>query len=61
MDFNKLAILARVFFLGLMLSVFAVPVWAVHDLGTFELEGNATDEAIDGDDWESIYDGSTEA
>ncbi|NMV12246.1 hypothetical protein HKB26_03240, partial [Vibrio parahaemolyticus] len=46
MDFNKLVILARAFCLGLILSVFASPTWAVHDLGTFELEGNATDEAV---------------
>lgn len=48
MDFNKLVILARAFCLGLILSVFASPTWAVHDLGTFELEGNATDEAVAG-------------
>ncbi|WP_274016657.1 hypothetical protein [Vibrio parahaemolyticus] len=61
MDFNKLVILARAFCLGLILSVFASPTWAVHDLGTFELEGNATDEAVEGDDWENIYDGSDSA
>lgn len=61
MDFNKLVILARAFCLGLILSVFASPTWAVHDLGTFELEGNATDDAVAGDDWENIYDGSDSA
>ncbi len=61
MDFNKFAILARAFCLGLILSVFASPTWAVHDLGTFELEGNVTDEAVEGDDWENVYYGTSSA
>lgn len=61
MDFNKFAILARAFCLGLILSVFASPTWAVHDLGTFELEGNVIDDAVDGDDWENVYHGTSSA
>jgi len=35
----------------------ALPAWAVHDDGDFELDGNATSSStIPGDDWDLIYD-----
>ncbi|MDW1712995.1 hypothetical protein [Vibrio sp. Vb2865] len=61
MDFNKLVILARAFCLGLILSVFASPTWAVHDLGTFELEGNATVYSGAGYVRENNFEGSDRA
>ena len=42
--------------LGAMMSLFSIPVvLAVHDLGVFELEGDATDDpAVAGDDWSTV-------
>ena len=38
-----------------LLTMFAaVPAFAVHDTGAFELEGNAISEATPGDDWENV-------
>ena len=33
----------------------ALPSWAVHDLGLFELDGNAVEEGAPGDDWRQIW------
>jgi hypothetical protein len=33
-----------------------LPANAVHDTGAFELEGNAVDDAVAGDDWENVCD-----
>jgi hypothetical protein len=40
----------------LMLGVYAaIPAFAVHDTGLFELDGNATnDAAVPGDDWDNV-------
>ena len=34
---------------------------AVHDLGVFELEGNAIDQAAAGDDWENVFENTDSA
>lgn len=45
----------------LAICLLAGLVWAVHDEGLFELEGNVADEAAMGDDWENIADGTDSA
>ena len=37
------------------------PVLAVHDDGLFEMDGNATNSAAAGDDWEAVFDGTDSA
>ena len=37
-----------------MIATFVVPAQAVHDLGLFELDRNAEDEAAAGDDWDVL-------
>jgi uncharacterized repeat protein (TIGR01451 family) len=48
--------------LVLVLSLIIVgPALAVHDLGLFELDRNATDQAGGGDDWATLYGGGGSA
>ena len=35
-------------------GVFAISAFAVHDTGSFELDGNATNGAAPGDDWDNV-------
>jgi uncharacterized repeat protein (TIGR01451 family) len=46
---------ARFALAALVALACAAIVFAVHDLGLFELEGNAVNEAAAGDDWDQIY------
>jgi hypothetical protein len=38
-------------------AVFCTPLLAVDDLGIFELDGDAEDTAVTGDDWDTLYGG----
>ncbi|HZD58143.1 MAG TPA: hypothetical protein VE136_15540, partial [Anaerolineales bacterium] len=57
LSMKSIAVLT-VLFLTLAL---AGTVLAVHDLGLFELDRNATDEAGDGDDWATLFGGGGSA
>ncbi|MGP8306657.1 hypothetical protein [Vibrio sp. YIC-376] len=61
MDFSNLKFIIRMSCLGLILSFFTTSAWAVHDTGTFELDGNAVSEAPPGDDWENVYNNTDSA
>ena len=38
-----------------LLGIFLVPAaFAVHDTGAFELDGNAVNGAVAGDDWDNV-------
>jgi hypothetical protein len=39
----------------LLAAFAALPAFAVHDVGVFELDGNATNQAVAGDDWDNVY------
>ncbi len=53
------------FILSLLLQYaqFAAPrsTLAVHDLGLFELDGNAVNQAAAGNDWDQVYGGTSGA
>ena len=53
------------FVLSLLLQYFsfalAAPALAVHDEGLFELDGNATNQAAAGNDWDQVHDGTSAA
>ena len=51
MDFSKFKLMIRTLCLGLILGFFTAPVFAVHDEGVFELDGDAANGAAAGDDW----------
>jgi hypothetical protein len=56
MDCRKLTpIIAVALTLAICLAVGVATVFAVHDDGLFELDGNATNEGAPGDDWASIF------
>jgi len=44
-----------------MMAIAQPEAGAVHDDGVFELEGDADDDAVAGDDWENILDGDDSA
>src|SRR6202007_2433654 len=52
-----------VFSLGLQYFAFAAApsALAVHDDGLFELDGDATNQAAAGDDWDQVYGGTSAA
>jgi hypothetical protein len=57
MNISKASLWWRALILGFSLSLCVVPAHAVHELGVFELDGDAADDAgVDGDDWQNIYD-----
>src|SRR5262245_744624 len=39
---------------ALTIAINAQPAFAVHDTGAFELDGNATNGASAGDDWDNV-------
>jgi hypothetical protein len=43
--------------LGIVLGLFSTVTFAVDNNGVFELDGNADDEIIAGDDWDTLYGG----
>src|SRR5437867_8132548 len=47
-------LLGLIFSMSLLAVLVATPAQAVHDLGAFELEGNATNGAAPGDDWDNV-------
>lgn len=57
MKLSKVSLWWRAIILGFSMTLFVVPAYAVHELGVFELDGDAADNVnIDGDDWQNIYD-----
>jgi hypothetical protein len=48
------SLLGLLFSLTILAVFIAPPATAVHDLGVFELEGNANNEAPPGDDWDNV-------
>ncbi|HEY8846688.1 MAG TPA: hypothetical protein VIM24_08520, partial [Candidatus Limnocylindrales bacterium] len=56
---------SALFIVSLLLQYFsfalASPALAVHDDGLFELDGNATNQAAAGDDWDQVYNGTSSA
>jgi len=58
---NSFISTASAFMLGLLLCIgmAATPVWAVHNIGLFELEGNTTTEGVD--DWDTLHGGGGNA
>ena len=56
---GNLAAPIRLIAVGLAIAALLIPivVLAVHDLDLFELDRNATDEALGGEDWATLYDG----
>ncbi len=47
--------------LAMVVALALAPAYAVHDLGLFELDRNATDLAGGGDDWATLYTGGGSA
>src|SRR5438552_14823047 len=53
---RRLSLLGALTSVSLLFALFVMPsAQAVHDLGVFELDGNATNDAlITGDDWDNV-------
>ena len=49
------------FLCSLMLQYVAVPAFAVHEEGLFELDGNVENDAAAGDDWNAVFNGNDDA
>ncbi|HEY3071603.1 MAG TPA: hypothetical protein VGJ46_02185, partial [Candidatus Limnocylindrales bacterium] len=62
-SFTLLWVFLFVLSLLLQYARFATPpsVAAVHDLGLFELDGNAVNQAAAGNDWDQVYGGTSAA
>ena len=43
--------------LGIVMGVFSMPAFAVDASGAFELDGNADEQGLAGDDWETLKSG----
>ena len=61
MSKKKKAILIISGLLALTIGITVFSVLAVHDLGLFELDRNAIDDVVDGDDWKTLFDGGGSA
>ncbi len=51
----------RLVLLGVLLCLPLAILLAVHDIGLFELDGNAVDGAAPGDDWANVFNGTSGA
>ena len=49
---------SRILLIAVLLLLPLAVLLAVHDLGIFELEGNALNDPAPGDDWDNVYNGT---
>mgnify|MGYP001220162581 CR=1 FL=1 len=61
MNFIRFWNIIKLLCIGLFLGVFMTNAYAVHDNGVFELDGNAFEEEVVGDDWEVLHNGGGSA
>ncbi|GEM81468.1 hypothetical protein [Vibrio superstes] len=60
MDISRFKMCFKIAFIGLVLSMYVVPSYAVHELDVFELDGDAVDDPETlGDDWDTITTSTT--